>query len=54
VSLHDVELARRFFPRLVGMRAGRVVFDRPTAEVDPAAVRALYDLGRAEMLADGA
>ena len=27
--LEDLELARSFFPRLVGLRAGRVVFDGP-------------------------
>jgi len=27
VSLHQVELAREFFPRVIGLKAGRVVFD---------------------------
>ena len=27
VSLHNLELAREFFPRLVGMREGRITFD---------------------------
>jgi phosphonate transport system ATP-binding protein len=54
MSLHNVDLAREFFPRLIGMRHGRVVFDRPSEEVTPADVDALYSLSRAEMLADGA
>jgi phosphonate transport system ATP-binding protein len=33
VSLHDFDVARRFCARLVGIRAGRVVFDRPAGEV---------------------
>lgn len=44
-SLHDLDLARRHFPRLVGLRAGRVAFDRPTRELDAATFRALYELG---------
>ncbi len=44
VSLHDPLLVREFFPRVVGLRAGRVVFDRPTAEVDQAGLDALYRL----------
>lgn len=44
VSLHDFALARQFFPRLVGLRDGRVAFDRPTAEVRAPDVAALYRL----------
>ncbi len=45
VSLHQFELAREFFPRLIGLRAGRVIFDKPSAEVGEAEYRALYGLG---------
>ena len=41
-SLHAVDLALRWFPRIVGMREGRVMFDRPVGEVDPAMLKALY------------
>jgi phosphonate transport system ATP-binding protein len=41
-SLHAVELALRWFPRIVGMRAGRVVFDLPVAQVDAGMLAALY------------
>jgi phosphonate transport system ATP-binding protein len=44
VSLHDLELAREFFPRLVGLREGAVAFDRRTAELGPAEFAALYRL----------
>jgi phosphonate transport system ATP-binding protein len=33
VSLHDFTVARRYCDRLVGVRAGRVVFDLPAGEV---------------------
>ncbi len=44
VSLHNPELARRFFPRLVGLRSGRIAFDGPTAAVTPEQLAALYEL----------
>jgi phosphonate transport system ATP-binding protein len=53
VSLHNLALAREFFPRLIGLRHGRVVFDRPTAELDDDDFAALYDLNSEEMLEDG-
>ena len=49
VSLHQLELAREFFPRLIGLRGGRVVFDRPPSEVGEAEFRALYELSEGEM-----
>ena len=44
MSLHNLELAREFLPRLVGLRRGVVVFDRPSADLDDADFHALYDL----------
>lgn len=44
MSLHNLELAREFFPRLVGLRDGRVVFDRATGEVSDDEFRALYKI----------
>jgi phosphonate transport system ATP-binding protein len=44
-SLHQVELARRHFPRIIGLRAGRIVFDLPRAEVTDAMISALYQNG---------
>jgi phosphonate transport system ATP-binding protein len=41
-SLHQVELARAHFPRIVGLRAGRIVFDAPRAAVTDAMIAALY------------
>lgn len=42
-SLHAVDLALRWFPRIVGMRDGRIVFDRPVGEVSDAMLKALYE-----------
>lgn len=44
VSLHDLTIAREFFPRTVGLRAGRVAFDAPTAEVPDDAFEELFEL----------
>lgn len=41
-SLHAVDLALRWFPRLVGLRAGAVLFDAATADVSPGMLHALY------------
>jgi phosphonate transport system ATP-binding protein len=54
MSLHNLDLAREYFPRLVGMRKGRVVFDRGTADISDAEFRELYRLTDAEMLQDAA
>lgn len=54
MSLHDLELAREFFPRLVGLRGGAIVFDVASEDLEPDAVADLYRLTREEMLADGA
>ncbi len=41
-SLHQVELARTHFPRIVGLRHGRVLFDAPRETVSDAMIAALY------------
>ncbi len=42
-SLHQVEMARAHFPRLVGLRAGRIVFDAPAQSVSDGMIAALYE-----------
>nr|MEE4267587.1 phosphonate ABC transporter ATP-binding protein [Candidatus Krumholzibacteria bacterium] len=44
VSLHDPQLVREFFPRVIGMRQGRVVLDEPAAEITAAQLDRLYAL----------
>jgi len=41
-SLHQVELARAHFARIVGLRAGRIVFDLPREQVTDEMIAALY------------
>jgi len=47
-SLHQVELAREFADRIVGMRDGRVVFDGTPTEFTDARAEALYHGARWE------
>jgi phosphonate transport system ATP-binding protein len=41
-TLHDVPVALQHFPRIVGLRAGQVVFDLPAAQVTPSLLADLY------------
>ncbi|HZJ53113.1 MAG TPA: ATP-binding cassette domain-containing protein [Myxococcaceae bacterium] len=50
--MHDVDFALRNFPRVVGLGAGRVMFDVPTPEVTPAMLDALYPRASPEQVAD--
>ena len=42
INMHDVELARRFADRVVGLAAGAVVFDGPPAELSDDELRRIY------------
>jgi phosphonate transport system ATP-binding protein len=42
-SLHQVEMARAHFARIVGLRDGRIVFDLPREDVTDAMIAALYE-----------
>jgi phosphonate transport system ATP-binding protein len=50
--MHDVDFALRHFPRVVGLSAGRVVFDLPTEQVTPALLERLYPRAREEPAAE--
>ena len=41
-SLHAVDLALRWFPRVIGLRAGSVVFDLPPVKINDSMLRDLY------------
>ena len=42
-TMHDVPVALRSFPRIVGLRDGALVFDLPAAEVTAERLHALYE-----------
>lgn len=44
VSLHNLELAREFFPRLIGLRHGEVAFDKAPEALTDGECSSLYEL----------
>jgi phosphonate transport system ATP-binding protein len=44
-TLHHVDYARRYADRVLGLRAGRLVFDGPAADLGEAAVAAIFGEG---------
>ncbi len=44
VSLHNLELAREFFPRLIGLRHGQIAFDSPPQDLSAEECQKLYEL----------
>ncbi len=51
VSLHQVELARRYCQRIIALRHGEVIFDGPSHLLNPALIERLYGQGARELLA---
>ncbi|WP_293775742.1 ATP-binding cassette domain-containing protein [uncultured Oxalicibacterium sp.] len=41
-SLHQVELARHYFPRVIGLRDGQIVFDAASEQISDTDIAALY------------
>lgn len=42
VNLHAIEFALKYFPRVVGLREGRIVFDTTPARLSPRVLEELY------------
>ena len=42
INMHDVELAKRFADRILGMSEGAVVYDGPPADLSDAELRTIY------------
>ena len=52
VSLHQVDVAMRYCPRVVALRQGKVVYDGPSAALTPGMLRDLYGTEADELLHD--
>ncbi len=50
VSLHQVEYARRYFPRTIAMRDGQIVFDGPSSALTNAFLSELYGAASEELV----
>ena len=42
INIHDVQLAQMFAARVVGLRAGCIVYDGPPSDLTPVALTAIY------------
>ena len=42
VNIHDVALAQMFLPRIVGLRAGEIVYDGPSENLSPEVLTTIY------------
>jgi phosphonate transport system ATP-binding protein len=52
VSLHQVEMALKYCPRIIALHQGSVVFDGAASTLTPALLRELYGVHADEILAD--
>jgi len=50
VSLHQVDMAIRYCPRIIALNQGRVVYDGPASALTPALLRNLYGMQADEFL----
>lgn len=50
VSLHQVDMAIRYCPRIVALNQGQVVYDGPSSQLTPALLRDLYGMQADEFL----
>ncbi len=50
VSLHQVDVAMKYCPRVVALNQGQVVFDGPSSALTPALLRDLYGVQAEELL----
>ena len=42
INMHDVELAKRFASRILGMSGGRIVYDGPPEGLDETMLKTIY------------
>ena len=46
INIHHVDLALQYCDRVIGIRAGEVVYDGPAAEVNDAVLKQIYQGGQ--------
>lgn len=52
VSLHQVDMAMKYCPRVVALHQGQVVYDGPSAALTPQLLRELYGMQADELLSE--
>ena len=53
MSLHNLDLAIKHFPRIIGIRNGNIHFDQSPDQISPRQLEELYELKESEILQDG-
>ncbi len=48
INIHHVDLALQYCQRVIGIRAGEIVYDGPAAEVNDAVLKQIYEGGEKE------
>ncbi|NBS98925.1 MAG: phosphonate ABC transporter, partial [Betaproteobacteria bacterium] len=51
-TLHQVDAALAYFPRVIGLRKGRMVFDLPSSQVTTAQLASLYESSEESLQVD--
>lgn len=52
VNLHQVDVAMSYSERIIGITAGRKVYDGPTAQLDKDAIHEIYQSAEGELITD--
>jgi len=53
VSLHQVEYALKYCPRIIALKAGEIAYDGPSSALSQATLNTIYGAERSEMLVPG-
>jgi len=51
-TLHQVDAALAYFPRVIGLRKGRMVFDLPSSQVTAVQLASLYESSEESLQVD--
>lgn len=52
VNLHQVDVAMKYSDRILGVSAGRIVYDGPASRLDEATIHAIYQSGSQDLITD--
>ena len=52
VNLHQVDVARKYSERIIGVTAGRIVYDGPTANLTQDVIHEIYQSSEHDLITD--
>jgi len=53
LSLHQVEVAMRYSKRIIGITAGRIIYDGPTDKLEKKTIHEIYQSSEGDLITDG-